>query len=60
MVCCRDYTNNVIVKMIIFVSENVSGAFLETFGKVLNGTEGVSGKIRKKRMDLYRKQQEKT
>jgi hypothetical protein len=33
MVCCRDYTNNVIVKMIIFVSENVSGAFLETFGK---------------------------
>jgi hypothetical protein len=60
MVCCRDYTNNVIVKMIIFVSENVSYAFLETFGKVLNGTEGVSGKIRKKRMDLYRKQQEKT
>jgi hypothetical protein len=31
-----------------------------TFGKLLKGIDGVSGKILKKRMELYRKQQEKT
>jgi hypothetical protein len=46
--------------MIICVSENDGSAFLETFGKLLKGIDGVSGKILKKRMELYRKQQEIT